>query len=90
MAIFVPWRGSSLRKWRTPRVKGHVRVYANTSAISEFLPDVLRRYLGTHPDINGPAQAGAHAGAPAAAFSRELVEMMVDDARAAAADPGPG
>ena len=33
-------------------VKGHVRVHANTSAISEFLPDVLRRYLGTHPDIN--------------------------------------
>ena len=33
-------------------VKGHVRVFANTTSITEFLPDALRRYLAAHPDIN--------------------------------------
>ncbi|MDO9569743.1 MAG: LysR substrate-binding domain-containing protein [Hydrogenophaga sp.] len=33
-------------------IKGHLRVYANTTALSEFLPPVLRAYLSTHPDVN--------------------------------------
>lgn len=33
-------------------VKGHLRVFANTTAISEFLPPVLRAYLLSHPDVN--------------------------------------
>jgi DNA-binding transcriptional LysR family regulator len=33
-------------------VKGHVRVFANTTAITEFLPAVLRDYLATHPDVS--------------------------------------
>ena len=33
-------------------VKGHLRVFASTTAITEFLPAVLRRYLSTHPDVN--------------------------------------
>ncbi len=33
-------------------IKGHLRVYASTTAITEFLPDVLRRYLAAHPDVN--------------------------------------
>lgn len=33
-------------------VKGHLRVYANTTALGEFLPPVLRRYLASHPDVN--------------------------------------
>jgi DNA-binding transcriptional LysR family regulator len=33
-------------------VKGHLRVFASTTAITEFLPAVLRRYLATHPDVN--------------------------------------
>lgn len=32
-------------------VKGHVRVFANTTAMSEFLPAVLRSYLVSHPDV---------------------------------------
>jgi DNA-binding transcriptional LysR family regulator len=32
-------------------VKGHVRVLANTTAMSEFLPAVLRAYLIGHPDV---------------------------------------
>ena len=33
-------------------VKGHVRVFANTMAITEFLPAVLRDYLAKHPDVS--------------------------------------
>ncbi len=33
-------------------IKGHLRVYANTTALGEFLPPVLRRYLLDHPDVN--------------------------------------
>jgi len=36
----------------TQGVKGHLRVYANTTALSEFLPPVLSAYLRTHPDVN--------------------------------------
>ena len=33
-------------------IKGHVRVYANTTALGEYLPPVLRKYLLGHPDVN--------------------------------------
>ena len=33
-------------------IKGHLRVFANTTALGEFLPPVLRSYLLTHPDVN--------------------------------------
>jgi DNA-binding transcriptional LysR family regulator len=33
-------------------IKGHVRIWANTTAISEFLPAVLSGFLRDHPDIN--------------------------------------
>ncbi|MBU6256992.1 MAG: LysR family transcriptional regulator [Burkholderiales bacterium] len=33
-------------------VKGHLRVYANTTALGEFLPPVLHRYLLDHPDVS--------------------------------------
>lgn len=33
-------------------VKGRIRVYANTTAMNEFMPTVLARYLGEHPDVN--------------------------------------
>jgi DNA-binding transcriptional LysR family regulator len=33
-------------------LKGHLRLCATTSCISEFLPAVLRMYLSTHPDVN--------------------------------------
>lgn len=33
-------------------VKGHLRVFASTTAITEFLPAVLRRYLPAHPDVS--------------------------------------
>jgi DNA-binding transcriptional LysR family regulator len=33
-------------------IKGHLRIFANTTALCEFLPPVLGCYLQTHPDIN--------------------------------------
>lgn len=33
-------------------LKGHVRMLANTAAISEFLPEVLGEFLAAHPGIN--------------------------------------
>ena len=33
-------------------IKGHMRVFANTTALGEFLPPVLRSYLIRHPDVN--------------------------------------
>ena len=33
-------------------IKGHLRVHANTTALGEFLPPVLRTYLQSHPDVN--------------------------------------
>ncbi len=33
-------------------IKGHVRIIANTTAMTEFLPDVLRTFLVSHPDVN--------------------------------------
>lgn len=33
-------------------VKGHLRLFANATAMGEFLPPVLRRFLLTHPDVN--------------------------------------
>ena len=33
-------------------IKGHLRVYANTTALGEFLPPVLKGYLLAHPDVN--------------------------------------
>src|SRR2546423_7157614 len=33
-------------------IKGHLRVFASTTAITEFLPAVLSRYLATHPDVS--------------------------------------
>ncbi|MEZ5606228.1 MAG: LysR substrate-binding domain-containing protein [Burkholderiaceae bacterium] len=33
-------------------IKGHVRVFANTTSLGEFLPPVLRHFLRRHPDVN--------------------------------------
>ena len=33
-------------------IKGHVRVFANTTSLGEFLPPVLRLYLRRNPDVN--------------------------------------
>lgn len=33
-------------------IKGHVRLFANTTATTEFLPNDLRDFLASHPDVN--------------------------------------
>ena len=32
--------------------RGHVRMFANTTAIAEFLPALLPKFLASHPDVN--------------------------------------
>lgn len=39
-------------------VKGHVRIFANTTAISEYLPAVLSGFLTTHPDVSVDLREG--------------------------------
>lgn len=33
-------------------LKGRVRIYANTTAMNEFMPTILGTYLASHPDVN--------------------------------------
>lgn len=33
-------------------LRGHVRVFANTTAVTDFLPDVLSAFLRAHPKVN--------------------------------------
>ena len=33
-------------------IKGMVKVYANTTAMNEFMPNILGRYLAANPDVN--------------------------------------
>jgi DNA-binding transcriptional LysR family regulator len=42
--------GSELKDY-SRGVKGHVRLWANMSALTEFLPGVLAQFLERHPDI---------------------------------------
>jgi DNA-binding transcriptional LysR family regulator len=50
-------------------IKGHLRVYANTTSLSEFLPEVLRRYLAAHPDVSIDLQEK---------LSDEIVRAVID------------
>ena len=52
-------------------VKGRVRLYANTTAMNEFVPDVLGRYLVTHPDVNVELRER---------LSHQVVKAVVDGA----------
>ncbi len=33
-------------------LRAHVRIYANTTAVADFLPDTLARFLAAHPEID--------------------------------------
>lgn len=43
--------GAELRQF-SKGVKGHVRIFANTTAVAEFLPQVLGQFLSEHPAVN--------------------------------------
>lgn len=43
-------------------LRGHVRVFANTTAVTEFLPDILAAYLTAHPHISVDLQERPNAG----------------------------
>ena len=33
-------------------IKGHIRIFANTTAVTEFMPQVLGAFLAAHPQVN--------------------------------------
>lgn len=33
-------------------IKGHIRIFANTTAVTEFMPEVLGKFLSLHPQVN--------------------------------------
>jgi DNA-binding transcriptional LysR family regulator len=33
-------------------IKGHIRIFANTTAVTEFMPQVLGTFLAAHPHVN--------------------------------------
>lgn len=33
-------------------IKGYIRIFANTTAVTEFMPDVLGTFLASHPQVN--------------------------------------
>ncbi|GAB3441120.1 LysR family transcriptional regulator [Massilia solisilvae] len=33
-------------------IKGHIRIFANTTAVTEFMPHVLGTFLASHPQVN--------------------------------------
>jgi DNA-binding transcriptional LysR family regulator len=33
-------------------IKGHIRIFANTTAVTEFMPQVLGSFLASHPQVN--------------------------------------
>lgn len=33
-------------------IKGHIRIFANTTAVTEFMPEVLGDFLARHPHVN--------------------------------------
>ena len=42
-------------------LRGHVRVFANTTAVTDFMPEVLARFLAEHPDVNVDLQERSNA-----------------------------
>lgn len=43
-------------------LRGHVRVFANTTAVTDFMPDILAAYLTQHPHISVDLQERPNAG----------------------------
>ncbi|WP_050462147.1 LysR family transcriptional regulator [Herbaspirillum autotrophicum] len=33
-------------------IKGYIRIFANTTAVTEFMPEILGKFLTTHPQVN--------------------------------------
>ena len=41
---------SDMQQYNTG-IKGHIRIFANTTAVTEFMPEVLAAYLAGHPQV---------------------------------------
>ena len=42
---------SDMQQYNTG-IKGHIRIFANTTAVTEFMPEVLGAFLARHPQVN--------------------------------------
>jgi DNA-binding transcriptional LysR family regulator len=54
-----------------PDAAGHIRIFANTTAVTEFLPEILAGYLATHPGVTVDLQER---------LSRDIVRGVLDGA----------
>lgn len=54
-------------------LRGHVRVFANTTAVTDFLPEILPAFLATHPRVNIDLQEK-----PNAEIARSVVDGRAD------------
>ncbi len=54
-------------------LRGHLRIYANTTAVSDFLPDILPGFLAANPRVNIDLQER-----PNADIARGVVEARAD------------
>jgi len=54
-------------------IKGQVRICANTTAMGEFMPTVLSRYLAAHPDVNVQLQER-----PSSAIVKSVADGAID------------
>ena len=54
-------------------LRGHVRVFANTTAVTDFLPEILPAFLAAHPRVNIDLQEK-----PNAEIARSVVDGRAD------------
>ena len=54
-------------------LRGHLRVFANTTAVTDFLPEILPGFLASHPKINIDLQEK-----PNAEIARGVLDARVD------------
>lgn len=54
-------------------LRGHLRVFANTTAVTDFLPEILPEFLAAHPRINIDLQEKPNARIP-----RAVLDGLVD------------
>jgi len=68
-----------LREHARGGVRGHIRLISNTTALEEYLPDVLAGWLATNPGIDiALEERVSHEIAPAVAQARADIGVLTD------------
>jgi DNA-binding transcriptional LysR family regulator len=66
-------------------IKGHIRIFANTTAVTEFMPEVLGDFLSHHPHVNVAMEERLNQ-----AIVRAVQEGTADIGIVAGMNPAPG